>query len=309
MTTTATITPAFWFNVTTSSPAEIDTALAEIWGRFYAVQALMAREVRYAEYAERCLDPTYRYYNQYDVESATSATKALAKHQDKIEALGIQGTEILKETAPFNAEYVRRGGWTRAFLVDNGTGHIHTSTACSTCFSTTQFAWLPQVSGEPEESIVEQAGEGACTVCYPSAPVDVLKRKRTLDTLANIAAREAREAEKAALTAAKVAKGLTADGSPLVVRWERPDTRWARNGEQGDANGRVAYTRRDSKEFRTERGAEIWLVDSLAGTNYDRPTDGAVDEVLEAVAAKRGVTVAEVTQSMAAKVAKKRSNR
>lgn len=69
-------------------------------------------------------------------------------------------------------EYDRRGGWTRAWLVTDG--HVHRSRNCSTCNNgeqPTRFCWLPEMSGKKEEEIVEAAGDRACTVCYPSAPV------------------------------------------------------------------------------------------------------------------------------------------
>lgn len=70
--------------------------------------------------------------------------------------------------------------WTRAFIVRGRDGHIHKSRSCHTCRPTTDFGWLPQLSGQSEEEIVAAAGEMACTVCYPSAPVDVLRRASTI---------------------------------------------------------------------------------------------------------------------------------
>src|SRR5699024_12010413 len=64
-----------------------------------------------------------------------------------------------------------RGGWNRAFLVAGANGHVHSSTSCSTCHPTTQYAWMTDYSGADEDTIVADAGYRACTVCYPSAPV------------------------------------------------------------------------------------------------------------------------------------------
>lgn len=61
-------------------------------------------------------------------------------------------------------------GWSRFFLVPDG--HIHRSMACSTCRVTTQFGWLPDLSGDTEEAAVAAHGALLCTVCYPSAPVE-----------------------------------------------------------------------------------------------------------------------------------------
>lgn len=74
---------------------------------------------------------------------------------------------------PFQAEWQDRGGWTRAYLVPDG--HIHRSTACSSLHPTTLIAWLPEQSGWDEDEIVAAAGVHACTICYPTAPVEALR--------------------------------------------------------------------------------------------------------------------------------------
>lgn len=66
-----------------------------------------------------------------------------------------------------NAKYT---GWSRFFLVTGG--HIHSSMSCSTCYPTTLFGWLPQLSGLTEADAVAAHGPLLCSVCYPSAPVE-----------------------------------------------------------------------------------------------------------------------------------------
>jgi hypothetical protein len=64
-------------------------------------------------------------------------------------------------------------GWSRFFLVPGG--HIHSSLNCSTCNKegkSTNFGWLPDLSGLTEEDAVREHGAILCTVCYPSAPVE-----------------------------------------------------------------------------------------------------------------------------------------
>jgi hypothetical protein len=51
---------------------------------------------------------------------------------------------------PLDAEFKRRGGWNRAWLVLNTGGHVHRTTACRTCFPSTQFGWLTHLSGQDE---------------------------------------------------------------------------------------------------------------------------------------------------------------
>lgn len=162
-------------NITTATPAEIDTEIARLYG----------------EYTE----PGVR----------------------------IPGMVAL------NAEYTRRGGWTRVYRVDNSNGHVHTSTACSTTYGTTSFGWIPELSGSTPEEIVGLAGEYACLVCFGAVRADILKaregrpcrietgrQRRTREE------REEREAAQAVKAAAKDAKKLirsvtTHDGSSRIA--------------------------------------------------------------------------------------------
>lgn len=81
--------------------------------------------------------------------------------------------------------------------------------SCSTCFPTTQFGWVTEFSGKDEAEIVAAAGEGACTVCYPSAPV--LPGTRTIwhaDDVAAQAARAERQVKAEAAAAKKAANTI-----------------------------------------------------------------------------------------------------
>lgn len=94
--------------------------------------------------------------------------------------------------------------WSRFYLVDNSNGHIHSTTACGTCFPTTQFRWMTGLSGQTEAEAVEELGEILCSVCYPSAPV----AWRDGESKAIKVARAEREAKKAAAAAKKIGKAL-----------------------------------------------------------------------------------------------------
>lgn len=75
------------------------------------------------------------------------------------------------EAAPLEAEYATER-WPRFFLVLNTGGHIHRSMSCNTTFPTTQWSWLPSLSGLTEDAAVADQGPRLCSVCYPSAPVE-----------------------------------------------------------------------------------------------------------------------------------------
>jgi hypothetical protein len=127
-------------------------------------------------------------------EVATGAVKALEAAQQ-----------------PYNDEWERRGRWTRAFIVTNANGHVHRSMHCSTCFPTTRYHWLTEMSDHDEAEIVEKAGQDACTVCYPSAPVESSTKPRQFFTPDEEAKAKARD-ERAAKAAERKAAEVTVEG-------------------------------------------------------------------------------------------------
>jgi hypothetical protein len=125
---------------------------------------------------------------------------------------------------------------------------------CSTCFSTTRYQWLIQYSNDDEKTIVEDAGQDACTICYSSAPAEVLNRASrivTADKIAKAAAKAEREAKKAARIAKEKANAPTASGEFLTYK----EGKWTR-------------------EIRTERTAIIewaglqWAINKEIVTHY-----------------------------------------
>jgi hypothetical protein len=117
--------------------------------------------------------------------------------------------------------------WTRAFLVVNNNGHVHSSLNCSTCFPTTRYQWLIQYSNDDEATIVDDAGQDACTICYPSAPAETLNRPSrivTADKIAKAQAKAEREAKKAERIAKEKANAPTASGEFLTYK----DGKWTR---------------------------------------------------------------------------------
>jgi hypothetical protein len=90
-------------------------------------------------------------------------------------------------------------------LVINSNGHVHSSMDCNTCFDTTRYNWLVQYSNDDEKTIVEDAGQDACTICYPSAPAEVLNRPSRIVTADKVAKAKAK-AERDAKREAKLPK-------------------------------------------------------------------------------------------------------
>lgn len=208
-------------NITTATPAEIDTQLNELGYRRF----VLISRVESAEASIEKLSGEGSYY----ADRVEAMRKMIEDALPKIEAL-------TAEIAPLNAEFDRRGGWTRSFLVTNNNGHAHKDRNCGTCFPTTRYAWMTAFSGMDEAEIVDAAGERACTVCYPSAPVSVLNqptRMFTPDEEAKAAARAEREAKAASKNAAKVidpetGKELfkTERGATNAIAGALKDMRW-----------------------------------------------------------------------------------
>lgn len=90
---------------------------------------------------------------------------------DKIEGQRARRAELFAEMEVREAEF-RARPWPRFFLVTSSQGHIHSSMDCSTCKPSTQFGWMPKLSGQSEKEAVEANGSILCTVCYPSAPTE-----------------------------------------------------------------------------------------------------------------------------------------
>ena len=144
----------------------------------------------------------------------------IAKCENKITSIREKIFKVGNEILDLNAIY-DQDPWTRAFLVINSNGHVHSSLDCSTCFATTRYNWLVQYSNDDEKTIVEDAGQDACTVCYPSAPADVLNRPSrivTADKIAKAAAKAERDAKKAAKLAKEKADAPTASGEFLYFK-------------------------------------------------------------------------------------------
>ena len=172
-------------------------------------------------------------------------------------------------------------GWSRAYLVRNSNGHIHKSRECGTCFPTTQYVWLTDMSGRDELEIAFLAGEKACTVCYAHAPSAYFLRQCELEDPEVVEARRLRQIRKAEIEAKRLKTGIwNPDGTPLVV---------------------IEYAfSRYKTEVKAERTAQSIAVNMLVGIQsmarspeeIERCKD-AIETILIALAHKRGTSVEE----------------
>jgi hypothetical protein len=201
-----------------------------------------------------------------------------------------QHYEINQMLLPLAAQYDARQ-WSRVFLVDNDNGHAHSHTSCRNCYPTTRYLWITEMSGATDEQVVEAAGERTCLTCYPSVRAEILAgRPCRLETREGRDERIARKKVAAEKKAAKIAKGVTPDGSALHVTVDR-----------------VGY------DVKTERAAELryieWSAEARSTTwrnqeECDSYRDGAA-KMLEALAWKRNTTPEALAEELAPKVTAK----
>ena len=201
--------------VTKEFAVKIDTELAELDGKIWEINSQIL---------------TYRDYQKSKEQSrfSSEADKAssIAKYAEKIDELLIERAPLKDRVRELDKIYVL-DPWTRAFLVINSNGHVHSSMDCKTCFDTTRYNWLVQYSNDDENTIVEDAGQDACTICYPSAPAEVLNRPSrivTADKIAKAQAKAERDEKKAQRIAKEKANAPTASGEFLTYtegKWKR----------------------------------------------------------------------------------------
>jgi hypothetical protein len=186
--------------------------------------------------------------------------------------------ELKEKLATLNSFYT---GWSRAFLVRNSNGHIHKSRSCTTCFDTTNYVWLTEMSGRDELEIAYLAGEKACTICYAHAPSAYFLRECGLEDPEVVEARRIRQARKAEIEAKRQKTGIwNPDGTPLKVY------------EYGFSNYK--------SEIKAERTAQSTAVNLLVGVQsmsrepreIERSNE-SIETILIALANKRGTSVEE----------------
>jgi hypothetical protein len=194
--------------MTTKSPRETDTELAAIWNDIYAVRdrisrihmdllrqagakffyrgrqrvtdmkvddaiAIVRERAAYvAAYKAEHTTVEADGYPSTDWSSFQGAPWEADRFAESLASLDereAQLTELEFQARELEATYT---GWSRFFLVTSSSGHIHSSTHCSTCRLTTRYGWLPELSGKDEATAVAELGPTLCSVCFPSAPVE-----------------------------------------------------------------------------------------------------------------------------------------
>jgi len=197
--------------VTKEFAVEIDTQLSELHNQRWSIVEKIAS-------AEDTLEFYQKHY--------PTRIGEIAKYEGKIYIFKADLRKVNGQIRDLDAIY-DQDPWTRAFLVLASNGHVHSSLDCSTCFPTTRYQWLIQYSNDDEATIVDDAGQDACTICYPSAPAETLNRPSrivTADKIAKAEAKAEREAKKAARIAKEKANAPTKSGEFLYYK----EGKWTR---------------------------------------------------------------------------------
>lgn len=300
-------------NLTTMTPVEIDTILADLYSQhsaaarkveseremiFHQSSALYGRG--HAKWSLAFGDALTEVKNLADTDetyAGRQAAERLAKYQAAIAARDA----IQAEMSTIGAEFTRRGGWTRGYLVTDG--HVHSSMNCPSCNKgevATQFTWLVEFSGGTEAEVVAAAADRACTVCYPTAPVETAgpSALMTPDERTRAEAREQAAKAKDERLAKRIEKGLTADGSEFVVSYPVETWEWI------DGTRQTTGTRERREHFKTEQAATSWVVQYSLWSNPEEKAP-AFAAIREAIAVKHGWTMEQVNDHLAAKMVAK----
>ena len=140
---------------------KIDTMIAEKYNEYQTVVAQIAELIKLNRSTEKSIARAGN--RKYLVESFE---KTMFARDEKIAALQTIKLEKLEAYEEAEKQYE---GWSRFFLVQ----HIHSNMHCSSFRPTTRIGWLPSVSGLTEVEAVKEHGATLCTICFPSAPVEL----------------------------------------------------------------------------------------------------------------------------------------
>lgn len=201
---------------TTKTSVEFDTELAQLYGNLALVNGSRERLIAKAHRLAGDRRDSW-HHNAWGLSHAEVITKLndLAAGADRMDlAVGAQPSKLLADLAAVDADaqakrdeitamdaIYRQAPWSRFILCLSSDGHIHNEIGCSTLRYDTPVEWHPELSGLTVDEAVAKLGPTLCSVCFPSAPVEMRQKRSDVG-------REARAAERAARAEAKFAKTL-----------------------------------------------------------------------------------------------------
>lgn len=147
---------------------EVDTEVARLFGEYYSLSDKLGRIFDEINRDQKSMDR----YIELDLQIQAARFRGMIEvNKAKAAILRPQVSAALKAAQDFDkANYE---GWQRFFLVK----HIHSNRYCSSFRDTTRVGWLPNVSGLTEAEAVAEHGATLCTICFPSAPVELTTKQ------------------------------------------------------------------------------------------------------------------------------------
>lgn len=149
---------------TTMTPEEIDSILFPLWAERWKIGTHLGQ---YRELVALRLFPGSKFTDRRSISGSPSQLASFCQRIQEIEA---RLAEIRSEMDIWQAEFERRGGWTRYILCGNNNGHLHYD-SCHTLKWTTKTLLVPQASGLDSSAVVGRFGTVACSKCFAGAPV------------------------------------------------------------------------------------------------------------------------------------------
>jgi len=223
----------------TATPAEIDTELSALQDKLLHLHRIIDRDIHAL--------------------GQTKSERSLQLIELKIADARAKAKIISNLTVALGDEYKRRGGWSRVHAVNNTNGHFHTTRACRNTYDTTEWVWMPELSGLSAAEVVARTGKMSCLTCFYGQREEIEKgREATVFTPVQAKAREERDEfarRSAQIAAEKAAKSITnPDGTPL---------------------------RNDHGVIKTLRTAWIEAVDELVWAEYSEDIAKTSDQYLD----------------------------
>lgn len=287
-------------SVTKEFAVAVDTELADLYDQVWVIN----NEIEtYRDYMKTTESSNYM--------SDADKRNYCVKYAEKIDELLIKRAPLKDRVRELQKVYMQ-DPWTRAFLVINSNGHVHSSMECTTCFDTTRYTWLVQYSNDDEATIVSDAGETACTVCYSSAPADVLNRPSvivTADKIAKAEAKAERDAKREAKEAKARAAAPTKSGEALIIPARYS---FKPNAVEMIKTERTAVSEFNNNFYYAQReivthyyNGEPHTAESIAQQKADRDLNNRICVIIaRALADKHGVTFEEMWEKLVKKARK-----
>lgn len=151
-------------DLTDLTPPEID----ELWAEAIAPASLALQS------ANETLASGRRY--QRAGGPWTDRGRALLERGEREHAAALEQYRVA--SAPFDAEFERRGGWARYLLVVASNGHVHSPSCHTLAPGRTMVSPVFELSGQDGAGVVAAAGHTACSKCFPDAPVETAADRR-----------------------------------------------------------------------------------------------------------------------------------